>query len=220
MNSLNIVAHPDDDLLFLNPDILQDIEDGVTPIVLFMTYGDDGTDDSWGRKVDASQTVYGGPENLGWAAVRSNSHRSGDKYGTLYELYSGILGDRHDFHGNVLSRGAIISFIHFTIKHYAPSIIRTHNPNREPAIDRDGEQLDHIDHIYTAKFVQEAAKAFPAIPVFAYEGYPIRYMPPNVSPELAEKKKQMWRKYQEIDTEVAGEIWDIALDRCYKEQIQ
>ncbi len=37
--ALTIVAHPDDDLLFLNPDILRDIEAGRCARTVFVTAG-------------------------------------------------------------------------------------------------------------------------------------------------------------------------------------
>lgn len=217
MVSLNIVSHPDDDLLFLNPDILEDDE----AYILYMTYGDDGDSEIWSKKVDASQYAYNNSEILDWEGIRSNSLRSGDPYGDLYRMWNDRTTPLVTYFGDEKRSGngtivAIKQYIH----HYAPDVIRTHDPDVEPAILEGGETLDHIDHIYTAKFVQEAAKAFPLIPVYAYMGYPIRHQPENVSPELAAKKLQMWRKYQEIDTEVAGEQWDLAMSRCYKRRIQ
>lgn len=216
MVSLNIVAHPDDDLLFLNPDILEDEEF----YILYMTYGDDGDSEIWMKKVDALQSAYGTSEVQDYEDIKSNSLKNGDAYGDLYRMWNDrdaifttYLGERCSGKGTIRS---IEQYIH----HYQPDVIRTHDPDVEPAILEGGETLDHIDHIYTAKFVQEAAKSFPHIPVYAYMGYPIRYQPDNVSPELAAKKLQMWRRYQEIDTEVAGEQWDIAMARQYKRRIQ
>ncbi|KAL3468949.1 hypothetical protein BJX99DRAFT_268871 [Aspergillus californicus] len=40
--TLNIVAHPDDDLLFINPDVLHDIRSGFTLRTVFLTAGDAG----------------------------------------------------------------------------------------------------------------------------------------------------------------------------------
>ncbi|CBF84686.1 hypothetical protein AN8908.2 [Aspergillus nidulans FGSC A4] len=41
-NTLNIVAHPDDDLLFLNPDIQNDISSGFNVRTVYLTSGDAG----------------------------------------------------------------------------------------------------------------------------------------------------------------------------------
>lgn len=221
--SLTIVAHPDDDLLFFNPDILLDLLNGIHPVVIFVTYGNDGhiNSDYWERKVKATRNVY--PLDLTdliWIGVQSNSANNNNPCGDLYKMYQDEKYETPDTYGKRIDKAWLMQELEYYITFFKPSVIRTHNPNRQPAIDKDEPELDHIDHIYTGKFVLEAAKQFPLIPVYAYEGYPIRYQAPNVSPELAEAKKVMWRKYQEIDTEVSGEIWDTALDKCYKEQVQ
>lgn len=222
MKSLNVVGHPDDDLLFLNPDILEEMERQDSPYQIYITAGDDGRDEGYVNvKRSALRNVYGG--TTAWRKfmwVKSNSHRSGDSYGSLYRMFNDRNKTEEGFVGHELSYDYIIGALIGLIETIKPDVIRTHDPDCEPSIDHDEPHLDHIDHIYTAKFVQEAAKAFPHIPVYAYMSYPIRYQPENVSPELAAKKLQMWRRYQEIDTEVAGEQWDLAMTRQYKRRIQ
>lgn len=235
MISLNIVSHPDDDLLFLNPDILEDIENGKEPIVFYITVGDDGQGcEYYEKRIEAIHEAYKfvgdsyGYHNhrLPYASVKSNSFRNGDIYGSLYKMWhdhaviTDTVSNSVGWSSPYYTYENVIGMIKQGIEYYKPDMIRTHDPDTEPAIDKDGETLDHIDHIYTAKFVQAAAKSFPTIPVYAYMGYPIRHQPENVLPELAEKKLAMWRKYQEIDTSVAGEQWDLASKRCYKRRIQ
>lgn len=219
MRSLNVVAHADDDLLFLNPDILQDDEF----YNLYVTAGDDGYGIAYiTTRCEAARSAYTYPANtnLNFLYLKSNSFRNGDLYGELYRVWSDEKYTTETIYGNQLESNGLIAWIENWIEGVQPDIIRTHDPDAEPAIDHDEPHLDHIDHIYTAKFVQEAAKAFSSIPVYAYMGYPIRYQAPNVSPELTQQKLAMWRKYQEIDTSVAGEQWDIAMSRCYKRRIQ
>lgn len=226
MKSLNIVAHPDDDLLFLNPDILEDIENGDGSSILYMTRGDDGRNRQYyDRRFEAVSIAYPDYIHPYYYGIKSNSFRNGDVYGSLYAMWNDhtlkvepVGGDK--FPVPFYTYDVVVELIRQSIEYSKPDVIRTHDPDVEPSIDHDEPHLDHIDHIYTAKFVQEAAKAFPHIPVYAYMGYPIRYQPENVVPELAAKKLQMWRKYQEIDTEVAGEQWDIAMSRQYKRRIQ
>lgn len=55
--------------------------------------------------------------------------------------------------------------------------------------------------------------------MLAYQGYSIRDLEPNVPFEYAERKKEYWRRYQSIDKEVAGEQWDIAMNRCYRTKL-
>lgn len=218
MTSLNIVAHPDDDLLFLNPDILDE-----KATIIYMTMGDDGRGNDYAKmRQRASRNAWSGYRNvkLEFFPLYSNSFRSGDKYGWLHSSWEEGSNNNFEMGHSSWNPGHLLEILKGFIENTKCDVIRTHDPDTEPSIDHDEPHLDHIDHIYTAKFVQEAAKVFPLIPVYAYMGYPIRYQPENVAPELAAKKLQMWRKYQEIDTEVAGEQWDIAMTRCYKRRIQ
>ena len=77
MNTLNIVAHPDDDLLFLNPDILRDFENNREPYLLYLTTGDDGRDTDYVlKRMDAVQYAWG-PRMAGrqifWNILDTNS---------------------------------------------------------------------------------------------------------------------------------------------------
>ena len=45
--TMNVVAHQDDDILFMNTDILHDIQDGVCDRTVFVTAGDDGRAQSY-----------------------------------------------------------------------------------------------------------------------------------------------------------------------------
>ncbi|KAF9887695.1 hypothetical protein FE257_009648 [Aspergillus nanangensis] len=57
--TLNIVAHQDDDLLFLNPSIQHAIQSGLPTRTLFLTAGDAGQDPSyWNSRQSGSLTAY------------------------------------------------------------------------------------------------------------------------------------------------------------------
>lgn len=240
MNILNIVAHPDDDLLFFNPAIAVDIANGHTVSVVYLTMGDDGRDMEYvanrylassmayfgassTHEVSYDNTVYRYPSvhleqagrvSLYRVLLPSNSFRNGDKYGSLYRLYQDP--EAIVKMGNVeLTRGMIIAMLQHLIDLTQPHLLRVHDPDVPPAIEHDAPDADHVDHIYSAKFALEAAQAFPLPEVYAYMGYPIRFQKPNLMYSEIEYKTKMWRDYQTIDTEVAGAIWDIALDKCY-----
>jgi LmbE family N-acetylglucosaminyl deacetylase len=55
--TLNIVAHEDDDLLFLSPDLLHAIQSGRTVRTVFLTAGDAGTD-HWQTREAGVQAAY------------------------------------------------------------------------------------------------------------------------------------------------------------------
>lgn len=57
--TLNIVAHQDDDLLFLSPDLINDIASGRSVRTVFLTAGDAGNGrDYWISRQAGSQAAY------------------------------------------------------------------------------------------------------------------------------------------------------------------
>ncbi len=219
--SLNIVAHTDDDLLFLNPDILTDLKGGEAHIV-YLTTGAEGKGREfiYKRRQAIAYAYKGCPKvTLNHLGLNSNDHQHGDDYGDLYRLYHEETPMIRSIDDTPWSKEDLVMFIQLMVAKLNPDIIRTHDPDASPAIDEDGEQLDHLDHIYTAKFVRAATRGS-KIPLYAYEGYPIRHKAPNVILSMAYPKLEMWKKYQEIETSVAGNQWDIAAERCYKRQLQ
>lgn len=221
--SLNFVAHPDDDLLFMGPDIAEEIQKGGWADVFYLTAGDDGNDESYVKqRAKAVRNAYAqiGEMYRRHLHMRSSSFRNGNIEGDLYRMWHdpNYLAKVPNEQG--YTREFLLAELHIFIQQGQPKVIRIHNPYAEPALTHDEPALDHVDHIYAGKFALEAAKAFPHIPVYAYMGYPVRYQPPNLSAHQIELKTKMWRAYQSVDTSVAGEQWDIALSRRYKEKIQ
>ncbi|NLE72039.1 MAG: PIG-L family deacetylase [Actinomycetales bacterium] len=57
--SLQVVAHPDDDLLFMNPDIVRDIEAGACVRTIYLTTGDAARDETyWRAREDGIRAAY------------------------------------------------------------------------------------------------------------------------------------------------------------------
>lgn len=227
MISLNIVAHPDDDLLFLAPDIADDLQQGGVAHILYLTYGDDGRDREYiEKRISGIWNAYlqigelHEKVQLIYFDVKSNSFRNGDVYGDLYRLWQDELYMTRGAYNTPHVKNMLLTALRDQIERTSCDLIRIQDPFAEPAIDHDEPHLDHLDHIYSAKFALEAAKQFPHISVWSYMGYPIRSQEPNLTPEQIELKTKMWRVYQQYDPYSGGGAWDVALSRCYKEQIQ
>jgi LmbE family N-acetylglucosaminyl deacetylase len=57
--AIQLVAHPDDDLLFINPDIQRDIESGLCVRTVYLTAGDARRDDAyWRQREDGARAAY------------------------------------------------------------------------------------------------------------------------------------------------------------------
>ena len=58
-STLDVVAHQDDDLLFLSPDLLHDVQDGRCVRTVFVTAGDAGGDQAyWTSRQSGSMSAY------------------------------------------------------------------------------------------------------------------------------------------------------------------
>ena len=58
LSTMNVVAHEDDDLLFMNPDILQSLKAGNCERTVFVTAGDAGSKFSWLKREQGSEAAY------------------------------------------------------------------------------------------------------------------------------------------------------------------
>ncbi|MDQ2089503.1 PIG-L family deacetylase, partial [Marimonas arenosa] len=57
--AMTIVAHQDDDILFMNPDILHSIEAGVSNTTIYVTAGDSGLDEAyWSAREEGAKAAY------------------------------------------------------------------------------------------------------------------------------------------------------------------
>lgn len=57
--AIQVIAHPDDDLLFMNPDIQSDIEDGRCVRTVYLTTGDAAREDAyWRQREDGIRAAY------------------------------------------------------------------------------------------------------------------------------------------------------------------
>ncbi len=56
---VNVVAHPDDDLLFISPDLLQDVRAGGCVTTIYLTAGDAGREaEYWGARENGVRAAY------------------------------------------------------------------------------------------------------------------------------------------------------------------
>ncbi len=82
---LQIVAHPDDDLLFFSPDLLHDIQAGNCVRTVYVTVGDAGwSPEYWNRRRHGAQAAYNRMlgQDMTWDTTRS--HVNGGQRITMY----------------------------------------------------------------------------------------------------------------------------------------
>ncbi len=208
--ALTIVAHPDDDLLFFNPDILRDIEAGRCARTVFVTAGDAGEGQSyWGGLEAGIRATYAQmagvadawtAEDAGVTAGRISVHALNDApHVTIVFLR---IPDGFDGSGSAtygweslakLWEGSISTITSvdgeewYTRDEVRDMLVQL-MANFEPTMVRvqdwttdPGNLDDHSDHWATAMFAQLANGLYDAPhTLLAYEGYPIWNFEQNV----------------------------------------
>jgi LmbE family N-acetylglucosaminyl deacetylase len=85
---MNIVAHQDDDLLFMNPDLLHDIHDGHCVRTVYITAGDAGADQFyWLSRQQGSEDAYATMIGMGDAWLQRIVKLSDNSYVTIATLH-------------------------------------------------------------------------------------------------------------------------------------
>lgn len=210
-HTMQIVAHPDDDLLFVNPDILRDIEAGHCVRTVFVTTGDANRDDSyWPRREDGVRAAYAIMAGADDAWTETTIAIAGNDLTTVtldaapaislvfMRLPDGNrrgTGNRiHDFEslkrlweGDIPTISAVdgtATYDRESLQRILTGLIDDFRASTVRTQDRTIEfgAGDNADHTATALFVREAAQMSPAEhTVVAYLGYPSWRRTPNVS---------------------------------------
>jgi LmbE family N-acetylglucosaminyl deacetylase len=225
--TLNVVAHEDDDLLFINPAVSDDIAAGRCVVTLFVTAGDAGKSrDYWHRRETGSMAAYaamaGVPDDwfedtmvvAGHTLTRlSLIHtkitllfmRLPDAHGnatrpleTLQKLWEGQIETMYTLDsGDVYTRQSLTGTLTAVMDAYQPGNIRT--------LDYAGAygDGDHADH-HTVGYLTYAAQRNYRSPhrVSGYMGYPIENRPPTLSDDVRDAKLTYFLAYAPFDPRV------------------
>jgi LmbE family N-acetylglucosaminyl deacetylase len=225
--TLNVVAHEDDDLLFINPSVSQDIAAGRCVVTLFVTAGDAGRPGSYWRgreqgAMDAYAAMAGvlgiwradeitlaghvvhrfrlTPANVTLLFLRlPDAHGApGRPVGTLKELWLGSVTSLYTLDTNsVYTRQSLINTLTAAMNAYRPGQIRT--------LDYAGHYNDgdHEDH-HTVGYLTLAAQGHYRVRhrITAYMGYEVSEHPDNLDPDTADTKLNYFLAYAPHDTRV------------------
>ncbi|PWY87453.1 hypothetical protein BO70DRAFT_421185 [Aspergillus heteromorphus CBS 117.55] len=201
--TLNIVAHQDDDLLFLSPDIPHDIQSGRRVRTLYLTAGDAGdTSSYYTQRQSGSQAAYARMADTANAWTQSSLTIS-SKSITLYTLtgnpdISLLFMQLPD--GNLAGtdsprQGATLTGV---MEDFQPDRINTGDYERE-----FGDGQDHSDHVTTGHYVQLAAKGYTGgHTLTGYTGYPVAQEPEDLSGDELAEKQMVFYTYAEHDSKV------------------
>ena len=235
--ALQVVAHTDDDLLFLSPDLLHDIQAGRCVRTVYLTAGDAGrTERYWLGREDGVRAAYAhmaGVEDR-WTVSDAGVADHPILLATLDEdpgislaflrLPDGNrtgAGTRATEHQSLrwLWDGSIAELrtVDGTARYTAETLTQTLTAfllDAEPTTVRtldwtiDFRRGDSADHTAAALFARQAAAAYPAAhTLLGYGGYPIWTRSPNVSGSDLQDKASALLTYGRHDSLMCLRPW-------------
>jgi LmbE family N-acetylglucosaminyl deacetylase len=224
VDNVVIVAHPDDDLLFMQPDLWRDLDSGQSLVTVYVTAGQAKKSvqyaESRQRAVLNGYALASGASTWNCGSVLISDRTAercsavGSK-GDITLLFLGLPdgGPVGDFPGSLLSlwqNGSTAKTVARTTQPYnqqdlvrvLASILQQTQPKQVMTLDVmaiHGE--DHSDHLLVgAATIAAVAQARTAAPVIAFRGYNIANEPINKNDEMYNAVSVMMRGYESCAT--------------------
>ena len=238
--TVNFVAHEDDDLLFLSPDIAADVQAGENVWVVYMTAGEvpPGNVEYANQRVEGERAAYarmarvanhwtservyfaghellsstlnGTHVRLIFTYIHAEDAAHGDSYGDLWRM-------RRDesFEASPLDGRA--AYTHDEFVDTLRDIIYAANPDLIRTQNSAFEEHDHIDHTSGAILAAEADTVDGATMIrrSEYYDYAIGGLDANWSGYWVNEKTAVWHTYVRYDRQVAPGGWDNVMNRQY-----
>jgi LmbE family N-acetylglucosaminyl deacetylase len=237
--TLNVVAHEDDDLLFINPSVSDDIAAGRCVVTVFVTAGDSGRPPSyWLRREQGAMAAYAAMSgtSASWASdtvvlaghpiVRQrllgtritllfmrlpDAHGSASRpFGTLSALWQGEIPRLRPLgSGGAYTRPSLVKTLTAAMALYQPDRIRT--------LDYAGHygDGDHADHHTVGYFAFAAQRYYHAHHrISGYRGYTVAAYPDNLDESAATRKLDYFLAYAPYDSKVCQSA-DVCLTNFY-----
>jgi LmbE family N-acetylglucosaminyl deacetylase len=226
---MSIVAHEDDDILFLSPDLLHDIQSGRCVRTVFVTAGDDNRGLAYAEdRVIGAKAAYASMAGVpsGWST--SELFVSGHRV-TVHTLQEAprltlvfLRLPDGAFDGNGFSKDhkqSLRKLLHKQIQNITSidgadtyslkgisdmllALITDYRPDQLRAQD-DSQDFDHSDHRAVAALVHTAEQQYLAPHTFTtYRDYITIFHRPNLSAEDLLKKKSTFGAYAATDSQI------------------
>jgi LmbE family N-acetylglucosaminyl deacetylase len=226
---MQVVAHQDDDLLFMNPDVARDIHAGMAMVTVYVTAGQKsgmgGTESERAmNRQRGAQNAYA--EMAGVSDGDSGSQREwdydtwtiGDRTVERYTLRARpdikliFMGLRDGELDDVWKGGTVqsvvpwgsrlvpVSYDHPAVVKVLTAIMNSVHPTVLRAQDTAPVSFDHRDHVAAAKFAGEASAGYHDPHVeVSYRDYGIAGSPPNLPDRSAAEKLRYFTTYRGPD---------------------
>jgi len=242
-SSMNIVAHEDDDILFMNPPTYTDVAAGRCLTTVYLTAGDDGQGASyWHGREEGAMAAYAEMARVrnswttttlrtasGQAAVTRTLDGTNVRL-VFLRLPTGSPGGRGIDHYECLSKlhaGTIPAVLAVDgIATYSSASLRTTltglMTRLHPSVVRTLDYADpygdgdHPDHHNAAYYAYEAARSYAAPHrLQGFRGYPMTRLPANQSDADAARKLAIFLAYSAHDSHACQTPAACRQDRTY-----
>lgn len=240
-----VVAHPDDDILFMNPDLYDRITSGACIRTVYTTAADDGRPEGYWRNrergIEAAYAVMAGVDNV-WsdAPVLIDGHTVLSRTLTARPSINlvflrlpdgGVGGEGFSQTGHAslqaLARHeerTVTTVDHTSNYNYAAvtRVIRTVIYKDKPTAiftHIPGGKLsdgDHSDHAAVGRLtIRAATMARSTASISTFIGYPMNNMPDNLTPEEAAQKRAIFDAYAMDDAVICSTDQPCTIDSTY-----
>ncbi len=247
--NINIVAHADDDLLFLNPDILHDIKADICVLTLVATAGDANLDSSyWFSRESGLKAAYANMANVENTWVQSDDSINNHTVKTFKLVDkptvsigflrlpdgnwdgSGFSNNGYEslqklWTGNISSINTLDSNSSYTKESLIETLnglmqlYSTQNIRTQNYVDSYSE-ADHSDHYTIAYFVNEASKRYQSQHnLLPYFDYETQNMEVNVFGEDLVQKQNAFMAYAANDNQLCQTLSE-CMNRNYGQWLQ
>ena len=230
--ALSVIAHEDDDLLFMNPDVANAIKSGKCNRTVYITAGDDGQPaDYWQGRELGVKAAYASMSHRddSWQSTKGVISGHEFEVATLNGVPSialvflhlpdgrisgeGFLSDRGESlrklrTGSIQSIHAISGKTSYTsdeLIQVLAAIMNFDNPDtiNTQAFGPELKEGDHSDHQAVGYFTDKARHSYRGDYTFLmYLGYQAGHMPINLSPADITIKRAVFATYQQYDTSI------------------
>ena len=228
-STLFVAAHQDDSILFQDPDLAHQIQNGLCVRTIFTTAGDGGLSSSyWLGREEGAKASYAQMAGTSNTWTQSDAGVSGHPMpiftlndnpkisvifmrlpdgkfsGGGYELY-GFESMRKLWSGSITTMHVVDGSSSYTRSDFIStltSLISAFQPDQIRTQDQVGQfdDGDHSDHHATAYFMQAAAQAYTGPYTFTgYRDYQIQALPANLSAADSAAKQATWFAYAPYD---------------------
>jgi LmbE family N-acetylglucosaminyl deacetylase len=242
-SSMNVVAHEDDDILFIDSPTYLDVTSGRCLTTVYLTAGDDGQGASyWQGREDGAMAAYAKMARAGNAWTTTELRTSSGQVavtrtlnGTdirliFLRLPTGSPGGRVAYHHECLGRlragtSPLVHAVDATANYTSDSLratltgfMMTFHPGVVRTLDYtdpygDG---DHADHHNAAYFTYEAQRDYTGPHrALGFRGYPMTKLPANEADTDAARKLAIFLAYAEHDPKVCQTVVACRQDRTY-----